>query len=337
MSSFIKVVLSLFVFMIGLVALAAGGGAYYANSQFNQPGPLKETALFTVKRGAHIGAVANDLKNVGIITNSLIFKHMSKISGQAEKIKAGEYELEPHMSMKDILSKLEKGQVFARQVTIREGLTNYEIGRLLLQQKDLEVEGTRKYPEGRLLPETYSYARGDSNADIVGRMAAAMDKVLEEAWKNRTEFLPIKTKEEALVLASIIEKETAVASERRKVAGVFINRLRKGIALQSDPTVIYALTEGKPENNGKGPLGRRLLKKDLSYDSPYNTYKYKGLPPNPIANPGKASIEAALNPEEHKYIYFVADGSGGHAFAKTLAEHNSNVAKWRKIRRQQRK
>lgn len=321
-------------FVVGLAALAAGGGAYYANSQFNQPGPLKETILFTVKQGAHIGAVANDLKNAEIITNPFIFKHMSKITDQAEKIKAGEYELEAHMSMKDILDKLEKGEVFARQVTIREGLTNYEVGRLLLQQKDIEIEDIRKYPEGYLLPETYSYARGDSNADIIVRMKVAMDKVLDEAWNNKAENLPIKTKEEALVLASIIEKETAVTSERKSVAGVFINRLRKGMALQSDPTVIYALTDGKPENSGKGPLGRRLLTKDLSFDSPYNTYKYAGLPPTPIANPGKASIEAALNPEEHDYIYFVADGSGGHAFAKTLAEHNANVAKWRKIRRQ---
>lgn len=334
MPSFFKVLLSIFVFFIGLAALAVGGGAYYAHNQFTQAGPLQEVTLFTVKRGAHIGSVAGDLENAGIITNPLIFKHMGKVTGQAEKIKAGEYEFVAHMSMKDILDKLEGGDVFARQVTLREGLTNYEIGRILLQQKDLEAEIARKYPEGYLLPETYSYARGDSNVDIIDRMAAAMDKALDEAWKNRAQGLPIKTKEEALVLASIIEKETAVASERRKVAGVFINRLRKGIALQSDPTVIYALTDGKPKNDGKGPLGRRLLKKDLSYDSPYNTYKYRGLPPTPIANPGKASIEAALNPEKHKYIYFVADGSGGHAFAKTLAEHNRNVAKWRRIRRQ---
>ncbi len=337
MPAFLKVLLSLFMFFVGLIALVAGGGAYYAHSQFNQPGPLQQATLFTINRGAHIGAVASDLKNSGIITNPLIFKYMGKITGQAEKIKAGEYELAAYISMKDILDKLEKGEIFTRQVTIREGLTNYEIGRLLLRQKDLKIEGVEKYPEGHLLPETYSYERGDSNADIIARMASAMDRVLDEAWESREKGIPIKTKEEALVLASIIEKETAVASERKRVAGVFINRLRKGIALQSDPTVIYALTEGRPEDEGKGPLGRRLLRKDLEIDSPYNTYKYAGLPPTPIANPGKDSIEAALNPEEHQYIYFVADGTGGHAFAKTLAEHNSNVAKWRKIRRQQNK
>ena len=259
---------------------------------------------------------------------------MGKFTAQAEKIKAGEYELAHHISMQDILDKMERGQIFTRNVTIREGLTNYEISRLLLKQDDLDIKGTQKYPEGYLLPETYSYARGDSNADILARMSAAMDKVLNKAWENRTENLPVKTKEEALILASIIEKETALSSERKRVAGVFVNRLRNNMALQSDPTVIYALTNGEPENNGKGPLGRRLLKKDLEIDSPYNTYKYPGLPPTPIANPGKASIEAVLNPEEHKYFYFVADGSGGHAFGKTLAEHNSNVAKWRKIRAQ---
>ena len=337
MTSFFKLLLSLFIFFIGLAALAAGGGAYYANSQFNQPGPLSQKTLFTVKRGAHIGAVAQDLKEAGIIKDSMVFKYMGKITGKAEKIKAGEYEFAAQISMIDILNKLEKGEVFTRKVTVREGLTNYEIKRLLLQQKDLEIEGVQKYPEGRLLPETYSYARGDSNADIIARMASAMDKVLDEAWEKRAQGLPIKTKEDALILASIIEKETAVASERKRVAGVFINRLRKGIPLQSDPTVIYALTDGKPENNGKGPLGRRLLTKDLEIDSPYNTYKNAGLPPMPIANPGRASIEAALNPEEHKYLYFVADGSGGHAFAETLNEHNNNVAKWRRIRRQQKK
>ena len=145
---------------------------------------------------------------------------------------------------------------------------------------------------------------------------------------------PLKTIRDVLTLASIVEKETGAPGERRRVAGVFINRLRKGIALQTDPTVIYALTKGKPKNDGKGPLGRRLLRKDLEFDSPYNTYTYPGLPPGPIANPGRASIEAVLNPEKHDFIYFVADGTGGHAFARTLEEHNRNVAKWRKIRKQ---
>ncbi len=342
MKFFFRVVLGGLVLFTTVLVFGISGGIYWAHERYEKAGPLEEAVFVTISHGSSVYSISEILMYYGVIDLSSfspvnIFVHISKVTGQDNKLKAGEYKFTPHISMKEVLDKLEKGDVYTRKVTVREGLTNYETGRLLLQQKDLEIESMRKYSEGRLLPETYSYVRGDSNADILERMAAAMNRILEEAWENRAEGLPIKTKEEALILASIIEKETAVSSERKRVAGVFINRLRKGIALQSDPTVIYALTGGKPKNNGKGPLGRRLLTKDMGFDSPYNTYKYTGLPPTPIANPGKASIEAALNPEEHKYLYFVADGSGGHAFAKTLNEHNNNVAKWRKIRRQQKK
>ena len=177
-----------------------------------------------------------------------------------------------------------------------------------------------------------NYSLSNSLSDIIKFMQNDMIKAKEELWNIRSNDLPFSTIEEAIILASIIEKETSVGLERKETSGVFVNRLRIGMPLQTDPTVIYAITKGKHEDNGKGPLGRRLLKKDLKIDSPYNTYKYKGLPPAPIANPGKLSIEAALNPETHKYLYFVADGTGGHAFGKTLKEHNNNVAKWRKIR-----
>jgi UPF0755 protein len=339
MKSFFKVALSLLVLLTTILVLGIAGGSYWAYEQYKNLGPLKEKRLIKIPRGSSVYAISEILLYNGVIDiNSFtpvnIFVHASKITKQAGKLKAGEYEFPPHISMKEVLDKLEKGEVFARKITIREGLTNYEITRILRDQKDLYFADIPQYPEGHLLPETYSFTTGDSIADIAMRMNNAMEKALNEAWENRAEGLPIKTKEEALVLASIIEKETAVSSERKRVAGVFVNRLRAGIALQSDPTVIYALTEGKPKNNGKGPLGRRLLKKDLEIDSPYNTYKYRGLPPTPIANPGRASIEAVLNPEVHKYIYFVADGSGGHAFAQTLSEHNENVAKWRKLRHQ---
>jgi UPF0755 protein len=170
---------------------------------------------------------------------------------------------------------------------------------------------------------------------VINRMQASMTKTIDELWEQRSSTLPFTTKEEAIVLASIVEKETGHPEERERVAGVFINRLRKGMALQTDPTVIYAITKGEHKNEGKGPLGRRLLLKDLEIDSPYNTYKNPGLPPGPIANPGRASIKATLNPEEHDYIYFVADGTGGHIFSRTLDEHNRNVREWRKIRREQ--
>jgi len=197
----------------------------------------------------------------------------------------------------------------------------------------LEDDITKIPEEGSLLPETYSYSNSNKLSDIIKFMQRDMERKKSELWDNRSKDLPFDTIEEAIILASIIEKETSVASERKKTSGVFVNRLRIKMPLQTDPTVIYAITKGEHKNNGKGPLGRRLLKKDLKIDSPYNTYKYRGLPPTAIANPGKESIEAALNPEDHKYLYFVADGTGGHAFGKTLKEHNSNVSKWRKIRK----
>ena len=182
-------------------------------------------------------------------------------------------------------------------------------------------------PEGSLLPETYLFTRGDTRAEIIARMQAAMTAV-DRLWAERAAGLPLDTPEEAVILASIIEKETGVNSERAVVAGVFVNRLRRGMRLQTDPTVIYALT------NGERPLGRELWRRDLEVDSPYNTYKVVGLPPGPIANPGLSALEAAMNPAETEYFYFVADGSGGHAFAKTLRDHNRNVAEWRRFQRQ---
>jgi UPF0755 protein len=189
--------------------------------------------------------------------------------------------------------------------------------------------------QGSLLPETYHYVYGDTRIDMVQRMQKAMTSTLDELWEKRRMDTPITTKEQALILASIVEKETGVAGERPLVASVFVNRLRKGMLLQTDPTVIYAMNKGVNKNDGLGPLGRRLLSKDLEIDSPYNTYKNAGLPPGPIANPGADSIAAVLDPEKNDYFYFVADGKGGHIFSKTLAEHNANVAKWRKIRKEQ--
>ena len=326
-----KLLLGGFVVLLSLAVIGVAGGGWFVYQEFTKPNSLDKPVTIIVPRGANIGGVADLLSYERAIDSTFIFVNMGKITGQASKIKAGEYEVPAHVSMEKILNLLEEGKVVQRNITIREGLTSYEIVNLLSQKfPDFELEMP---DEGSLLPETYSYSKGDNALDIINRMSVAMSSAIDDLWESRADNLPIKTKEEALVLASIIEKETAVASERKKVAGVFINRLRKGMLLQTDPTVIYALTDGKPQNNGKGPLGRRLLRKDLAFDSPYNTYLYVGLPPAPIANPGRASIEAALNPAEHAYIYFVADGSGGHAFAKSLSAHNDNVAKWRKIRR----
>ncbi len=332
MSKFLSFLFTLL--LLGALGLAAAG--WWAHEEFKKNGPLSEPVLVQIPRGAHIGGVADMLRHKGVIDSYPIFKNMAKFKGKAEDIKAGEYQFQPHASMEDVLEQITTGRTFTRSITIREGLTVYEIARLLSEPNELgQTQITLSPPEGSLLPETYSYSQGDTSVDIINRMSRALEIALHEAWEKRVDNLPFKTKEEALVLASIIEKETAVPSERRRVAGVFVNRLRKGMLLQTDPTVIYALNNGKHQNAGKGPLGRRLLRKDLKVDSPYNTYLYPGLPPTPIANPGKASIEAAVNPEEHNYLYFVADGTGGHIFSKSLTEHNRAVAKWRKIRASQ--
>ena len=344
----LKSLLGLLVLGVTLCALTAAGGAVYVGYQFEKKGPHAAPIEVLVPRGSHIGAVAESLEQKGILTEPALFEIIGRITGQARKIKAGEYEIAAHASMNDILTQMEKGQTIARRFTVREGLTSFEVVRLLNGVEKLTGEITRIPPEGSLLPNTYDYQRGEDRQAVIDRLTGLMIKTLREECgvskdiSNFDDLLaqpcgaePLKTVKDVLILASIVEKETSVPEERERVAGVFINRLKKGMPLQTDPTVIYAITKGKHKNDGKGPLGRRLLRKDLQIDDPYNTYKYPGLTPGPIANPGAASIAATLNPEAHEYIFFVADGTGGHAFGKTLAEHNANVAKWRKIRRAQ--
>jgi UPF0755 protein len=225
-----------------------------------------------------------------------------------------------------VIAMLAKGETVARRLTVAEGLTVSEIFQLLQSTDGLAGELPPPPAEGSLLPETYFYAFGDSRVGLVRRMEDAMRQTLDELWPQRAEDLPLRTRREALILASIVDKETGVADERDRVAAVFINRLRRGMRLQADPTVIYGLTEGN------GALGRELNRQDWEHDSAYNTYQIDGLPPGPIGNPGRASIEAVLRPAPVDYLYFVADGTGGHVFARTLAEHNRNVAQWRKIK-----
>ncbi len=328
-----KLFLGFLVYSLTIAVIITLAGIFWLDHEFKKPGPLSAPILFEVPRGASSGGIAELLSYEGAIHDMYIFKYAARVTGAQSDLKAGEYELQPGMSARDILSLLREGKTFQRQFTIPEGLTSYEILNLIMQVEDLKPVLIEPLVEGSLLPETYSYSRGETWADIVRRMENAMQNTIKELWPKRVENLPFSTPEEAMVLASIVEKETGVSEERKRVAGVFINRLKRGIALQTDPTVIYAITKGEHKNDGKGPLGRRLLTKDLKIDSPYNTYKYPGLPPGPIANPGRASIEAVLDPEEHDFIYFVANGTGGHIFAKTLEEHNRNVAQWRKIRR----
>lgn len=331
-SPIVRFILGFFVFILTLGLLSSVAAVWWGYSEFKKPLDYGAPVTVIIPKGANIGDVAGLLMDKEVIDYPFIFNYGGRMTGQASKIKAGEYDLEAGLSMHKILDKFEDGDVVQRNVTIREGLTSYEIVQLLsgietLTQQEIEVPA-----EGSLLAETYSYPLGEPVSVIIARMQAAMNETMNELWDSRADDLPIKTKEEALVLASIVEKETSVAEERARVAGVFINRLKIGMPLQTDPTVIYALTEGRPKNDGQGPLGRRLLRKDLEFESPYNTYLHPGLPPGPICNPGPDALRAVLQPENHDYLFFVADGTGGHSFAKTLSEHNQNVAKWRKVR-----
>lgn len=286
--------------------------------------PVKENVIFQIPRGASLEKIADILEKNKLIENKLYFILYAKLGKIYPKIKAGEYLVENDVSLQDVAKLLSDGKLYLRKVTFPEGKTAREIAEILYQNEYLEGDFA-DFAEGEILPETYTFSRGDERQNIVKQSRSAMQKVLEQAWNERDADLPLKNKQEMLVLASIVEKETGVANERSQVASVFINRLRKGMLLQTDPTVIYAITKGKED------LGRSLLRKDLEIDSPYNTYKYAGLPPTPICSPGKAAIMAVAHPDKTPYLYFVASGNGGHNFARTLGEHNANVAKWRRL------
>lgn len=317
---------------LGLTALIILGGLIaFASIQFKKPGPHQEKHYVVVMPGSSVTAIAKQLNDEGVINSkaAFIFPLVTRVQSRPMTLKAGEYLITPGMSAGDIMQKMADGRTVQRQITIPEGLTSLEIIGLLNNIDAISGEKIEVTPEeGTILPESFAYSRYHTRQELLERMEKDMSALVDELWADKADDLPFDTKEEAVTLASIIEKETGVASERKMVAGVFINRLRMGMPLQTDPTVIYALTEGKSK------LNRPLYTKDLKKDHPYNTYLNVGLPPGPIANPGRASLEAALNPAKHDYIYFVADGSGGHAFAKTLDEHNNNVANWRKIQRQ---
>jgi UPF0755 protein len=298
-------------------------------------GPLASSKIVEISKGMGLKDIGTQLEKEQVISCRWAFAAAVLATGQRGKLQAGEYEFPKGISLKEALQKLVLGQTYQRKITIPEGLTSFEIVALLSDSEQLSGSVTEIPKEGTLLPDTYYYKAGEDRAAKLGQMQKAMTDYLAKAWEARAPLDIFKTPEEALILASIVEKETGIASERKKIAGVFINRLRLGMKLQTDPTVIYALTGGKPKNEGQGPIGRRLLAKDLMENqSPYNTYLYAGLPPGPIANPGRAAIDAVLHPEEHKFLYFVADGNGGHIFAETLNEHNQNVAKWRSLRNQ---
>lgn len=287
-----------------------------------QAGPLSKTAYIRVEKGTSLNMMADGLSREGIISHPFIFKIIARFSGLSQKLRAGEYKFEPKISLWQVMQKIAKGDVFYRKITLPEGLTNVEIAKLLSENPYLLGDVVVGDIQGTILPETYTFPFGTERQKLVREAQTDMQKTLDEAWNARDLTLPIKNKKELLILASIIEKETGVPEERPLVASVFVNRLKKRMKLQTDPTVIYAITQGKSD------LGRTLKRKDLQIDSPYNTYKYYGLPPEPICNPGKDAIWAAAQPAETDYLFFVATGDGGHNFSKSLSEHNKNVKSW---------
>jgi UPF0755 protein len=315
-------------FFVALFATLMGGALYLGRALLTAEGPLQATKTVVIPRGAGPTTMAKVLQDEGIISHSRLFRIALMIDPNPKPIKAGEYEVPARTSMQALVDLLQSGKVVQRRLTVVEGATTAEVVELVRKTEALTGEITLDVKEGDLLPETYFYSREDTRDGLLLRMKEAMDKTLDAAWRKRAPGLPLANRREALVLASIIEKETAVPAERAKVAAVYINRLRRRMKLESDPTTIYGLTGGKTTFN------RELTRADLQSTSPYNTYMVVGLPPGPICNPGRASILAATNPARDRSIYFVADGTGGHAFALTLLEHNRNVARWREIQRE---
>jgi UPF0755 protein len=319
-----------FLALLSMVTALAGAVVIAAWSQLHaylvRSGPAIEETVVVLPRGAGLEQIATMLVDAGVVEHPWLFRLAVRMLGRDRDLKAGEYAFPARATPQGVIAMLATGETVARRLTVAEGLTVAEIFQLLETTPALEGELPPPPEEGSLLPETYFYAFGDSRVGLVRRMEDAMSRTLDELWPQRAEGLPFRTRREALILASIVDKETGVADERDKVAAVFINRLRRGMRLQADPTVIYGITEGD------GALGRELSRRDWEHDSAYNTYQIEGLPPGPIGNPGRASIEAVLRPANVDYLYFVADGSGGHAFARSLAEHNRNVAQWRKVK-----
>jgi len=319
--------LKIMAFVICGLSLLAGGAGVWGRTQFRSPGPLKAETSIIIERGMGIDAIAHNLHRAGVLAGPLIFRIAARMYGADKPPKAGEYAFAPGISPEGALELLQSGKTVARRVTLAEGLSTAEILALLRRTEGLQGKVWSVPGEGSLLPETYHFSYGDSRQDVVWRMAVAMRGLLVNLWRNRAPGLPFVSPGEAVVLASIVEKETSLPAERPHVAAVFFNRIKRGMRLQSDPTVVYGLTRGA------GPLGRSLTQADLKTASPYNTYLVGGLPPGPIANPGSASLEAVLRPAKSNDLYFVADGQGGHVFAETLKEHNRNVAQWRKMKK----
>ncbi|MBV9262127.1 MAG: endolytic transglycosylase MltG [Pseudolabrys sp.] len=306
-----------------IVAVGVGGLLYVGKQRFEQPGPLDQEKIVNIPRGLGIRDISDLLQREGVIDQPWTFIGGVLVMKAREGLKYGEYQFAKHASVRDLVDTITEGRVVLHGFTVAEGLTSEQIVAKLLENDALSGSLKEVPREGTLLPETYKFTRGTSRQLIVERMQQSAKRVLQEVWERRNTDIPLKTPEQLLIMASIVEKETGRPDERTRVAAVFENRLKNKMRLQSDPTIIYGLT------GGKGSLGRPILKSEIDQHTPYNTYVIDGLPPGPIANPGRASLEAAANPARTKEIYFVADGTGGHVFADTYDQHQKNVARLR--------
>ncbi len=312
-----------------LTALAVLGlGFLY--QQFDRAGPLAGPSLVVVPKGAGVSAIAELLARHEVVRSAAVFEAGVRLAGAAPALRAGEYEFPGRASAREVMEILRAGRTYVRRLTVPEGLTSAQVLDLVTAAYGLDGTVGPLPDEGRLLPDTYHYSWGDSRTGMVARMEAAMTEAVTRLWPQRAPDLPLASPREAVILASVVERETGRDDERALVAGVFYNRLARGMPLQSDPTVAYgvARAEGLPGS----VLGRALTRRDLESPGPYNTYLNRGLPPEPIANPGLAALRAVLAPAATDAFYFVADGTGGHAFARTLEEHNRNVRRWRQLR-----
>jgi UPF0755 protein len=312
-------------FLLLLAVLILAGSALYVVRNWSGDGPAPAPLIVTIAEGATLRRAATTLEEQGAIRSAENFLQLARLLGSRDPIKAGEYEIPARTSASDILKLLQSGRTLQRFVTIPEGTPS-----IVVQEKLMAAElltGPAPLPaEGSVLPDSYSYQRGEARAAVLKRMQDAMTRTVDELWKARKPGIAVRSKRDALILASIVEKETGVPAERRTVAAVYSNRLKMGMRLQADPTTIYPITKGKP-------LGRRIRRSELDAVNGYNTYAKAGLPVGPIANPGRESIAAVLDPAPSRALYFVADGKGGHIFADTLEQHNANVQRWYGIRR----
>lgn len=320
-----SVLIYFFIFFLGVSLI--GGSVLTTYSQFIEEGPLEQPKEVIVERGKDLKTIASFLKSEGVIESPSIFVLGVRASGNATKIKAGEYSFPARSSAKMAMDILVSGQTYIRRFVVPEGLTSAQIVALMDEYRGLTGSVLFVPKNGTLLPDTYYYSYGDTKKSLLTRMENAMERTLKELWEGRDTNVSLSSPAQAVVMASIVEKETSLDSERGRIASVFFNRLAKNIRLQSDPTVIYAVTDGRLD------LKRPLTYNDLKIQHPYNTYVIYGLPEGAISNPGRASLEAVLNPVQTNDVYFVADGRGGHFFSQTYAEHQENVRKWRAIRK----